>query len=131
MILTQKQANGEIRIIGEEPAIGEFRSDELSAPADDDEDARQLLDAWYEPIHYDAVSGGEISFSPQGLGETHLGWDDDEQVHSDDPREVGEGTDGLGPQNTNGFDIWSHGVGGHTEEESYEDLIRNWQGGGE
>ncbi len=129
MILTQKRANGEIRIIGEEPAIGEFRGDELSAPSDGDKDARQLLDAWGEPIHYDSVAGGEISFSAQGLGDTHLDWDEDEQVHSEDPREVGEGTDGIGPQNTNGYDIWSHGSSGHSEEESYDDLITNWQGG--
>ena len=129
LVLTQKQPNGEIRVIGEEPAIGDFRSDELSSPSDGDQDARQLLDAWAEPIHYDNVSGGEVSFSGQGLGDTHLDWDDDEQVHSEDPREVGEGTDGIGPQNTNGFDIWSHGSSGHSEEESYDDLNTNWQGG--
>ncbi|MAW78180.1 MAG: hypothetical protein CMJ95_12460 [Planctomycetes bacterium] len=123
LILTEKQANGDIRVIGEEPAIGEFRSDELSRPSDGDAEARQILDGWAEPIHYDDVSNGDKSFNPQDLGETHLDWDDEIQVHSLDPREH--------PQNNNEYDLWSHGSSGHTEEEVIEDLIKNWQGGEE
>lgn len=121
LILTEELSSGQTRVIGQNPPIGDFRTDELSAASFGDGEARQLLDAWGEPIHYDNVSNGDDSFSAQDLGETHLDWDDDYQVHSDDPR--------LEPQNTNEYDIWSHGSSGHTEEESIEDLIRNWQGG--
>lgn len=121
LVLTERQPNGELRTIGQEPAIGDFRTDELSAPSDGDGQARQLLDAWGEPIHYDDVSNGDSAFNSQDLGETHLDWDEDFQVHTEDPR--------LEPQNTNEYDIWSHGSSGHSEEESIEDLIKNWQGG--
>lgn len=129
LILTRTKPNGEIRVIGEDPPMIEFRSDELSAASDGDETARQVLDAWGEPVHYDDVSKGDSGYSPQSDGESHLDWDDDVQVHSEDPRDVGEGTIGTGPQNTKQFDIWSHGSSGHSSEESYEDLISNWQEG--
>ncbi|MDE0959460.1 MAG: hypothetical protein OSB09_01620 [Planctomycetota bacterium] len=127
LILTRTMSNGEIRIVGDEPPMGDFRSDELSPPSDGDTEARQLLDAWAEPIHYDDVSAGEKSYSPQSDGESHLDWDDEESVHSEDPRDVGEATIGTGPQNIKQFDIWSHGSSGHTTDELYDDLISNWE----
>ncbi|MGE4619488.1 MAG: prepilin-type N-terminal cleavage/methylation domain-containing protein [Planctomycetota bacterium] len=130
-LLITSKVNGEIRVIDSQPPVGDFRSSELSSPSDGDADAYQLLDAWGEAIHYDNVSAGEKYFSAQSLGETHLDWDDDNQIHSEDPRELGEGTQGIGPQNNNEYDIWSHGSNGHSEDESYEDLITNWQGGGQ
>lgn len=129
VIYTRTQPNGEIRVIGEEPPLGEFRNDELSPPSDGDTEAIQLLDAWGEPIHYDNVKAGDRGYSPQSDGESHLDWDDEESVHSEDPRDVGEGTIGTGPQNTEQVDIWSHGSSGHTSDESYDDLISNWPKG--
>ena len=124
MKLTRK-INGEIRVVGENPPIGDFRSDEMYV-TEEDSDARQILDAWANPLHYDNVNGGEEAFSPQSLGETHLDFDEDLYTHMEDPREIEDLTGVLGPQNTNEYDIWSHGSNGHEESEEYSDYISNW-----
>ncbi len=125
MRLTQK-INGEIRVIGEEPPLGDFRSDELYV-TEEDSDAREILDAWANPLHYDNVNGGEEAFSPQSLGETHLDFDEDIYVHMEDPREIEELSGFTGPQNANEFDLWSHGSSGHEKEEQYQDYITNYE----
>ncbi|MBA4683632.1 MAG: type II secretion system protein [Planctomycetes bacterium] len=124
MKLTRK-VGGEVRIVGENPPIGDFRSDELYV-TEEDPDACQILDAWANPLHYDNVMGGDEAFSPQSLGETHLDFDEDLYTHMEDSREIEDLTGVLGPQNTNEYDIWSHGSSGHEDTEEYEDYITNW-----
>ena len=128
ILITKTLPNGEVRVLGKEEPIGEFRSDEISAASEGDDAARQILDAWYEPIHYDDVSKGIDGYSPQSDGETHLDWDEDEFTHSEDPRDLGERSIGTGPQHIEEYDIWSHGSSGHTPEELYEEMLSNWQG---
>ncbi|MAJ27822.1 hypothetical protein CBD41_00285 [bacterium TMED181] len=125
MRLTRK-INGEVRVIGEEPPMGDFRSDELYV-TEEDSAAKEILDAWANPLHYDNVNGGEEAFSPQSLGETHLDFDEDLYIHMEDPREIEELSGIIGPQNSNEYDIWSHGSSGHEDTEQYEDYITNWE----
>ena len=121
-----REINGEVRVVGENPALGDFRSDELYV-TEEDADARQILDAWTNPLHYDNVNGGDEAFSAQSLGETHLDFDEDVFVHMEDPREIEELSGFTGPQNTNEYDIWSHGSSGHEDTEEYADYITNWE----
>ncbi|HCW43726.1 MAG: type II secretion system protein [Planctomycetia bacterium] len=126
MLLTMRLPNGEIRVTGEQPPIGEFRSDELYVTEEDSE-ALEIVDSWRNPLHYDNVQRGDKSFSPQSFGETHLDWDDDMFTHMEDSREIEEISGVVGPQNLGEYDIWSHGSSGHESDEAYSDYISNWE----
>lgn len=124
----ERLPTGEFRVVSSEPAVGEFKGDELSEPFADDKNARELLDTWGLPLHYDNLEGGRSAYSPQNEGEVHLFWDDleiDGAVHNLDPREL-DGVATSGPQNIEEYDLFSHGPDGHTEEELPEECIGNW-----
>ena len=121
----EKLPTGEFRIVSSEQAVGEFTGDELGEIFEGDGNARELIDSWGIPLHYDA---GISSYSPQNEGDVHLFWDDllDEgAVHNLDPREL-DAVATSGPQNIGQYDVWSHGSDGHNEEELPEDAISNW-----
>lgn len=124
----EKLPTGEYRVVSSEPAVGEFKGDELSEPFAEDPGARELVDTWGIPLHYDNLEGGRNAYSPQNEGDVHLFWDDlefDGAVHSLDPREL-DGVATSGPQNIGEYDLFSHGGEGHTEDELPEECIGNW-----
>lgn len=127
--LFKKQPDGSMRAMGEEPPVGiDFKEGDLTAPYLDDPDARELLDGFGEPFHYDRVAGGERAFSVQDDGDVHLGWEERGLIHGLDPREAaGVAVDNAGAQNIGEFDMWSHGVNGHTDDEEPGDVIGNWR----
>jgi type II secretory pathway pseudopilin PulG len=127
----KRQPNGELKPMGEEPAVAgdELKERDLTPPFLDDPFARELLDAYDEPFHYDWVAGGPTAYSRQDDGDVHLGWDDRaDAVHADDPREaVGRAVASTGLQNVGGYDLWSHGSDGHTPDQRPQNTIANWR----
>jgi len=129
--LVKRQPNGELKAMGQEDPIAgdELKDRDLTKPYLDDAFARELLDGFDEPFHYDRLAGGPPTYSRQDDGDVHLGWDDrTDAVHSEDPREaVGRGVESLGLQNVGRYDLWSHGNGGHSPEEKPNSVIANWR----
>ncbi|MFQ5653602.1 MAG: type II secretion system protein [Planctomycetota bacterium] len=127
--LTQRLPNGDLRVLGTEEPVAEFADNDLSEAIDDDRDARELLDAWGNPLHYDNLEGGASAYSVQDDGSAHL---HEPLAHAFDPREQeGEGVELTGPQNPGEYDLWSHGSSGHTDDEKATDTIGNWEHKGE
>jgi len=129
--VVKRQPNGELKAMGEEDPVagGEIKDKDLTAPYLDDPLARELLDGFDEPFHYDRLAGGPATYSRQDDGEVHLGWDDrQDAVHGPDPREaVGLGVESAGLQNVGRYDLWSHGLGGHSPDERPEKVLANWR----
>lgn len=115
-------AGGKLERIGVGEPIGEFSTGELYVD-DVDEDAVELVDAWHNPFHYDRLAKGGESYSPQGSGEFHL---EEPAMHEEDPRENPAAVTATGPQNPKGYDIWSHGPGGHGENSAPEGCVATW-----
>jgi len=125
--VNKKMPDGSYRFLGTEEPVSEFKESELTSPYDDDPQARELLDGFYEPFHYDRVGGSGEKYNRQDSGDVHLEWDDDEKIHHDDPREeTGVAVSSPGAQNIGEFDVWSHGPNGHQDEEVPEEVIANW-----
>ena len=125
---------GKRELIGRGDPVGEFSKSELYVDPDD-EDAVELLDPWLNAFHYDRLKGRD-SYSEQNSGDVHLSFRSDLDEHGEDPRQFESAVASLGPQNPQGFDVWSHGPKGHSAEEAPEDCIPSWQkptggGGGE
>jgi type II secretory pathway pseudopilin PulG len=124
----KRQANGELKVMGEEDAVGEFKDTEFGPAYLGDPQARELLDGFDEPFHYDRLAGGTATYSRQEDGDVHLGWDEQDLIHGDDPREkAGLAVASAGLQNVGRYDVWSHGPDGHTKDEKPEAVIANWR----
>ena len=122
--IRQLRPGGEVRIISK-AAIGDFSAGELWH-MEDDEAAKELIDAWGEPSHYDNVFGLD-AFSEQGSDiHVHLSLEEGEYEHGEDPREDFDVVRTIGIQNANQVDIWSHGKGGHSEQEMPHETIGNF-----
>lgn len=126
--VVKRQSNGELKKVGEEDPIGEFKENDLGPPYLDDPEAREFLDGFSLPFHYDHLVGGSSSYSRQDEGDVHLGWEELDLVHGKDPREaVGLGVEFAGQQNVGRFDVWSHGADGHSPDEKPEGVLANWR----
>lgn len=125
--LTQKKTKAKVSKAGDvtgyteiTPVLDDLGQDSLSAPnPPDDENARDIVDAWGNAIHYDNVRAG---FSPQDSAVVHR---HEGEAHESDVRN----SDAVaipGAQNKDGYDIWSHGPNGHTENFDYKETIANF-----
>ncbi|MFN0057991.1 MAG: type II secretion system protein [Planctomycetota bacterium] len=114
----RRLATGELQLTGEEEAVLELGKKDYMT-MDGDDLAREVVDAWSQPVHYDNVQGG---YNEQSDESFHLivfpG-------HGKDARES-EFVAQKGPQNIGRFDIWSHGVSGHSIDENPKFAITNW-----
>ncbi len=116
--------NGDFRVIGTSEPLLAFSESELTPKLEDDELAREIVDPWGQPLHYDNLEGGRSYYNVQSDGGVHLEEPDSHQL---DPREEHGGAVSPGPQNINRFDLWSHGKHGHTEDEVVSETIGNWR----
>ena len=113
--------------IDEHPAIAEFKQNELSPEDPDSPGARELIDGWGTPFHYDNTEDGR--FEPQTFA-SHLP-EADEETHPDDPRtgdfivDAKNAVEKPGIQKK-GFDLWSHGEQGHETNEAKSMPIATW-----
>ena len=122
----KKQPDGSYKAMGEQEPMGDFK--EFTTPYLDDPEAIELIDGFGEPFHYDRLTGGRSSYSVQDDGDVHVNWDAmASPVHHDDPREAtGEAVENPGPQNVDEYDLWSHGMNSHTDDELPQDVLANW-----
>jgi prepilin-type N-terminal cleavage/methylation domain-containing protein len=115
------------KIITELPPIGTFLESELGPASSEYPGARELIDGWRNPIHYDNTQDGE--FRPQ-RGRVHLPPIDDEE-HPQDPR---DGTYDVGKDHavqkmgvqSDSYDLWSYGEQGHEVKELNSLPIASW-----
>ena len=116
------------RFTTELPPIATFQGSELSTVVPEYPGARELVDGWSNPIHYDNTENGD--FKAQ-RGEVHIPPIDDDE-HPIDPR---EGSYEVGTANavphqfgvqSAGFDIWSYGEQGHEVKELKAMPIATW-----
>ncbi|MEE8143531.1 MAG: type II secretion system protein [Planctomycetota bacterium] len=121
---TQRLPTGQLRVIGIGEPLLAISDSELTPKLEDDELAREIIDPWGQPLHYDNLEGGKGSYNVQSDGDVHLQEPDSHQL---DPREEHGGAVSPGPQNINRFDLWSHGKHGHTEDEVVSETIGNWR----
>ncbi len=115
------------KFIQELPPITKFKESELSNPDPSFPDAREIIDGWGNPIHYDNTEDGQ--FQPQ-RGDCHFPPIDDEE-HPGDPR---SGSYAVGSKNAVdepgiqglGYDIWSFAEQGHEVKEILHLPIATW-----
>ena len=129
----KRQPDGTFRVLGEREPLGDFTKGELDGPYDGDPQAVELMDGFFQAFHYDRLTGGSKAYSQQDDADVHLA-EESITEHALDPREEeGVAVISSGPQNLSTYDLWSHGINGHTSEERPEDVIGNWSkptGGG-
>lgn len=115
------------KFVREIPPIAKFAEGELSLVDSSFPGAREVLDGWKNPLHYDNTEDGE--FRPQ-RGDLHIPPVPDDE-HPVDPRteeyKVGnqkavsvEGIQG------NGFDLWSYGSQEHEAKVLKHMPIASW-----
>ena len=126
LIQTRRNAAGKLVIIGESEPLLDLAKSELTEPLDGDKQAVEMLDAWGNELHYDNLSGDRGRFDEQGDGSFHLS---DLEDHEDDPR-MTEVVIRDGAQNTGKFDLWSHGLDGHSPEAKMESTLANFEAKG-
>lgn len=84
----------------------------------------EIKDGWGNAMHYDNLEedrNGKILFTPQTSGNFHMS---PPTYHSDpDPRLANNRNKGFNPGT---YDIWSHGVDGHTKDAKVDDDV--WRG---
>ena len=113
--------------IKEHPPIYQFSKGELSAEDADAPGAREIVDGWGTPFHYDNTEDGR--FEAQSFA-SHLP-EADEDTHPEDPRTGDFIVDGKnavekpGVQGK-GFDLWSHGEQGHETSEAKSLPLATW-----
>ncbi|MCI0652000.1 MAG: type II secretion system GspH family protein [Planctomycetes bacterium] len=90
---------------------------------DGDDEAKELLDAFDNPFHYDCIRTAD-DYGVQDDDSVHL---KSAPRHGDDPREeAGVAVRTTGAQLPGKYDLWSHGKNGHTAEEELRDVLANW-----
>jgi len=102
------------KFVREVPPIAKFSESELSLVDSNYPGAREILDGWKNPIHYDKTEDGE--FRPQRC-DVHIPPIDDDE-HPIDPRsgDYNVGKEKAVPEagvQGNGFDLWSYGSQEH------------------
>lgn len=119
--LKTKLPGGKVKVTEEKAVGSDFGEKDLFVDPDDP-DAVEFIDGWGNSLHYDNISGSD-SFDEQNDAEFHLQECED---HGEDPREDPEIVENTGPQNSNEYDVWSHGPNGHTEEEDILLVLANF-----
>lgn len=105
--------SGELEDAGMGDPVGEFTESEKRV-SDDDPEVVEILDAWGNALRYDNLQKGKSAYSVQDM------------EYVTDPREDPEVVPTVGPQNSKGFDIWSHGPKGDSKDSDPKDVIGNW-----
>lgn len=118
----ETKVSGVSRIRKYDPVM-ELKDGELTEPNEDFPGAREIIDGYGRPIHYDNTEDGE--FRAQD-GSAHI---ELLEFHPEDPR---MNTDQLaviegGVQNPGKYDLWSHGEGGHSDSKDLRTTIGNWK----
>ncbi len=125
--LTKVEIRAGKKFVQELPPIAKFQESELTPLDPNFPDAREIVDGWRTPIHYDNTEDGQ--FRPQ-RGDMHIPPLDDD-VHPVDPRSgdyaVGndKAVETVGVQGM-GFDIWSYAEQGHEVKEIKYLPIATW-----
>jgi hypothetical protein len=119
--LVVEEIQGGVSFPREYEPIASFRESELSEADPDRPGAREILDGWKEPLHYDNTENGV--FAPQG-GDVHSPpWSG---FHPQDPREstYRPAAPRPGAAQSRSYDIWSHS--GIEENGETREPVASW-----
>lgn len=133
-LLIEKPAPGGRKIVERHNSpVLDFKTSEIEVARGEDETEKpagtgriiprgDIMDGWGTPIHYDRLEGKE-SYSVQDTPDIHV---NPPGFHPLDPREFdGIAVEKMGPQNMGSYDLWSHGLVGHSPHKEYSDEYKS------
>ncbi len=124
-LTVERKVSGLSRITKHDPVV-ELKEGELTLANEDFPGAREITDGHKVPLHYDNTENDEFEAQDETAHLEELTYHPEDARLNSDQLAVEEG----GIQNPGKYDLWSHGDAGHTETETLETTVGNWNAPG-